>query len=131
MPDRADHRLSRRERQIMDVVYARGPASVADVLERLPDPPSYSSVRALMNILERKGHLKHREDGARYLYLAAKPRQRAARGALKRLLQTFFDGSPEKAVAALIDVADTNLSAEAWERLAALIDAARAKGRSR
>ena len=131
MAERAEHRLSRRERQIMDVVYARSPASVADVLAALPDPPSYSAVRALMNILERKGHLKHREEGTRYVYLAARPRGAAARGALKRLLQTFFDGSPEKAVAALIDVADTKLSAEAWDRLAALIDAARAKGRSR
>jgi predicted transcriptional regulator len=131
MAARAEHRLSRRERQIMDVVYARSPASVADVLAALPDPPSYSAVRALMNILERKGHLRHKAEGARYVYVAARPRGAAARGALKRLLRTFFDGSPEKAVAALLDAADTKLTDEALDRLAGRIDAARAKARQR
>jgi predicted transcriptional regulator len=131
MPDRADHELSRRERQIMDAIHARGQASVAEVREALPDPPSYSAVRALLNILEQKGFLKHREIGPRYVYFAAQARASAARGALKRVLQTFFDGSPEKAVAALLDVSDAKLSSEAWDRLAALIDQARQKGRSR
>ena len=130
MARHAEHHLSRRERQIMDVVYARGPSNVADVLAASPDPPSYSSVRALLNILEQKGHLKHREDGPRYVYLAAKPRPSAARGAIKRVLQTFFDGSPEKAVAALLDAADTKLSDAELDRLAAMIEAARKKGRA-
>jgi predicted transcriptional regulator len=131
MAARAEHRLSRRERQIMDAVYARSPASVADVLAALPDPPSYSAVRALMNILERKGQLKHKEEGTRYLYVAARPRGAAARGALRRLLATFFDGSPEKAVAALLEVADSKLSEDALARLAERIDAARSKAKSR
>ena len=120
--------LSRRERQIMDIVYTRGQASVNDVLQALPDPPSYSAVRALLNVLETKGHLKHLRDGARYLYVPSRPRQHAARHAMKRVLETFFDGSPEKAVAALLDAADTRLSEADLDRLAQMIKRARKRG---
>lgn len=115
----------------MEVVYARGRATVAEVLEAIESPPSYSSVRTLMRILEDKGHLRHRQQGTRYVYSATRPRRQAARSALRRLLDTFFDGSAERAVATLLDVADKDLSDEELARLAALIDEARHKARTR
>jgi len=117
--------LSRRERQIMDVVYQRGKASVADVVGDLPDPPSYSAVRALMRILEQKGHLKHAKQGAKYIYRATRPRQVAARSAMRRILRTFFDGSTEKAMVALLGVAPTKLTPKQLNRIVALVNQAR------
>jgi predicted transcriptional regulator len=117
--------LSRRERQIMDIIYRRGRASAAEVLNDLPDSPSYSAVRALMRILEEKGHLTHEKAGARYIYLPTQPRQNAGKSALKQVFQTFFDSSVEKVVAALLDVSDSKLSDEDLERLAQLIERAR------
>ena len=122
-------KLTRRERQIMDVLYRDGEATVSDVVAKLPDPPSYSAVRATMNVLEEKGHLRHRQDGPRYVYLPAVPRDRARRAALNHLLQTFFDGSPESAVVALLEMSDTALSATDFERLAAEVRKARQEGR--
>jgi predicted transcriptional regulator len=119
--------LSRRERQIMDVVYARGQATAAEVAAALPDPPSYSAVRALLRILEQKGHLRHQEDGPRYVFLPTVSRDRARRSAMRNLVRTFFDGSPAQAVAALIDQAD--LSDDEMARLSDLIDKARKEGR--
>jgi predicted transcriptional regulator len=119
--------LSRRERQIMDVIYARGQATAAEVAAALPDPPSYSAVRALLRILEQKGHLRHQEDGPRYVFLPTVSRDRARRSAMRNLVRTFFDGSPAQAVAALIDQAD--LSDDDMARLADLIDKARKEGR--
>jgi predicted transcriptional regulator len=119
--------LSRRERQIMDVIYARGQATAAEVTAALPDPPSYSAVRALLRILEQKGHLRHQEDGPRYVFLPTVSRDRARRSALRNLVRTFFDGSPAQAAAALIDQAD--LTDDEMDRLAALIDKARKEGR--
>jgi BlaI family penicillinase repressor len=121
--------LSRRERQIMDIVYSRGGAGVADVMGALPDPPTYSAVRALLRVLEEKGHLRHKKDGARYIYLPTRPRGNAGRSALRRVLQTFYDGSAEKAVAALLDVSDSKLSPEELDRLSRLIEEARREGR--
>jgi len=121
--------LSRRERQIMDIIYRRGQATAAEVLGHLPDPPGYSAVRALLRVLEEKGHVKHKKDGARYVFFPTRARYQAARSALKRLVQTFFDSSAEKAVAALLDVSDSNLSQVEWDRLAQLIDKARKEGR--
>jgi len=129
MPKTSSAHLSRRERQIMDVIYRLGQASAADVLENLPDPPSYSAVRALLRVLEAKGHVRHKRDGARYLFLPTQPRQHAARSALRRLLQTFFDNSAEKAVAALLDASEAKMSRAEWDRLAHLIDNARKEGR--
>jgi predicted transcriptional regulator len=120
--------LSRRERQIMDAVYRRGQASAAEVLKGLPDPPSYSAVRALLKILETKGHLRHKKDGPRYVYVPTRPRNDAARAALKDVLKTFFEGSPEKAVAALLDVADAGLSPETAKNLTRMIEQARKEG---
>ncbi len=121
--------LSRRERQIMDVIYALQEATVNQVLERLPNPPSYSAVRALFRVLEQKGHLVHRQDGPRYVYSPTLPRERARRSALKHLLQTFFDDSTEDAVAALLDISEDNLTTEDYGRLLELIQKARKEGR--
>ena len=122
-------KLTRRERQIMDILYRDGAATVAEVVAQLPDPPSYSAVRATMNVLEQKGHVRHRQDGPRYVYLPAVPRDRARRAALTHLLQTFFDGSAESAVVALLEMSDSSLSATDFERLAAEVRKARQEGR--
>jgi predicted transcriptional regulator len=119
--------LSRRERQIMDIVYARGQATAAEVTAGLPDPPSYSAVRALLRILEQKGHLKHEEDGPRYVFLPTVPRDRARRSAMRNLVRTFFDGSAAQAAAALLG--EARLSDQDVDRLAALIDKARKEGK--
>lgn len=121
--------LSRRERQIMDIVYRRGRATVAEVLEDLPDPPGYSAVRAMLRVLEEKEHLEHEQDGPRYVYRATVPVEKARRSALRRLMQTFFDDSLEEAVATLFDVSSSNLSDEELERLAEMIEQAREEGR--
>jgi BlaI family transcriptional regulator, penicillinase repressor len=121
--------LTRRERQIMDVIYRDGKASATDVLEKLPDPPGYSAVRATLRILEQKGHLRHVADGNRYLYLPTVPAERARRSALRNLLQTFFEGSPEKAVAVLLDMSREELAPDELDRLAQLINQAREEGR--
>jgi len=117
--------LSRRERQIMDIVYQQERATAADVRAALPDPPSYSSVRALLGILESKGHLRHVKDGARYVYLPTRSRRGAAKSALQQVVQTFFAGSVEQTVATLLSVSDAPLSEDEWERLSALIDKAK------
>jgi BlaI family transcriptional regulator, penicillinase repressor len=119
--------LSRRERQIMDIIYARGQATAAEVTAALADPPSYSAVRALLRILEQKGHLRHQQDGPRYVFLPTVSRDRARRSALRNLVRTFFDGSPAQAAAALIDQAQ--ISGEEFDRLADAIEKARKEGR--
>ncbi|MGH9361428.1 MAG: BlaI/MecI/CopY family transcriptional regulator [Thermoanaerobaculia bacterium] len=124
-----DRLLSRRERQIMEILHRRGQATVAEVRQSMPDSPSYSAVRALIGILERKGHLRHRKDGLRYVYRPTRSRQTAARSALRRLLETYFDGSTGQAVAALLDAATDELSPAELDRLQAMIEAARTEGR--
>lgn len=121
------HQLSRRERQIMDVIFARGEATAADVAAALPDPPSYSAVRAMLRILEEKGALKHREDGPRYVFLPTESREKASRSALQRVVQTFFDGSLASAVAALVDAKDGALAPDELARLEAIIKKAKTK----
>ena len=128
MAKQTEIHLSRRERQIMDIIYRRGPASVTQVLEDMPDAPSYSAVRAFLRILEEKGHLKHTKEGPRYVYQPARSRSSAAHSAMKRVLRTFFDGSSEKAVAALLQVSDSKLSEGELERLAGLIEKAGKQG---
>jgi predicted transcriptional regulator len=122
-------RLSRRERQIMDILYRRGGSTVADVIENLPDPPGYSAVRALLRILENKGHIKHEQDGTKYVFLPTVNREKARRSAIAHLLQTFFEGSAETAVATLLDVSSSRLSEAELSRLAKLIDKARKDGK--
>lgn len=115
--------LSRRERQIMDIVYRRGRATAAEVLDDLPDPPTYSAVRAALRLLEEKGLLRHEMDGKRYVFLATTPRTQARTTALRHLLRTFFNGSPEQVVNALIE--DQKPTGDELARLARLIDEAR------
>ena len=124
MSRKNDHVLSRRERQIMDIVYSRGEASAAEVREDLPDPPSYSAVRALLAILVDKGRLKHRSVRGRYIYSPTRPRAREGRSALRRVLDTFFEGSLEKAVASLLRGSDRRLSPDELARLRKLIEQA-------
>ncbi len=125
MPGKSNVQLSRRERQIMDIIYARGQASAGQVHEALEDRPSYSAVRALLRILEEKGHLRHKTAGNKHIYLPVRSRRQAAQSALQRLLQTFFGGSAEQAVAALLESADTRPSDQELDRLAELIEKAR------
>ncbi len=120
--------LSRRERQIMDVLYQRGQATAADVLDGLADAPSYSTVRTLLRVLLEKGHVRHTQDGPRYVYSPTVPRQQAMRRALQNVVATFFEGSAEKAMATLVDMASSKLSPAEVERLKSLIDRARTAG---
>jgi len=121
--------LSRRERQIMDFLYQRGRASVGDVMEGIPEPPSYSAVRAMLRTLEEKGHVTHMEDGRAYIYEPRVRKETAREGALSHLLKTFFDGSAEKAVAALLDMKAQQLSRAELDRVASLVNQAKAEGR--
>jgi len=120
--------LSRRERQILDILYQRGQATAADVQNALPEPPSYSAVRALLRILEDKGHVRHEQDGPRYVYVPTVARENAKRSALRHVLRTFFDGSAEQAISALLDESSTKLSPAELDRLARLIEEARRSG---
>jgi len=121
--------LSRRERQIMDVIYTCGSATVQDVVDQLSDPPSYSAVRAMLRLLEEKGHLQHKQDGPRYVYQPVVPREQARESAMKQMLRTFFDGSATQAVATLLDLSGSKISREELDRLAELIDQTRKEGR--
>lgn len=123
------HKLSRRERQIMDVLYRRERASAAEILQELPDPPSYSAVRAMLRVLEEKKHIRHEEKDLRYVYLPVVPREKARRSAVKHLLETFFDGSAEQAVATLLNLSARDLKPEDFDRLASLIEQARKEGK--
>jgi predicted transcriptional regulator len=113
----------------MDIVYGRGRVTAAEVLAELPEPPSYSAVRAMLRVLEEKGHLKHEQDGPRYVFLPTVPRDQARESALTHLVRTFFGGSTEGAVAALLDLKASELDPDELERLAGLIDRARREGR--
>lgn len=121
--------LSGRERQIMDIIYEMNDATAAQVLERIPNPPSYSTVRALLRVLEEKGHLRHKQDGPRYVFLPTLPREQARQNALKHVLDTFFDGSTEEVVAALLNMSDEEMSQEEYKRLSVLIEKAGREGR--
>ena len=113
----------------MDVLYRLGRATAAEIHQSIPDPPSYSAVRAMLRILEAKGHIRHEAQDLRYVYLPVVAREKARRSAVKHLLQTFFEGSPEEAVATLLDVSAGDLSREELDRMAALIEKARKEGR--
>ncbi len=121
--------LSRRERQIMDIVYARGEASATHVLNELPNPPSRASVRTMLRILEERGHLKHYKKSREFIYQPIRPRKRAGQSALRRVLSTFFDGSLEQAVVAHLGDSAAELSTEELNRLAKLIRQAGKKGK--
>jgi predicted transcriptional regulator len=124
-----EHHLSRRERQIMDVLHTRGQATAAEVLAALPNPPSYSAVRALLRILEEKGHAKHHRDGARYVYTARVSKETASRSALKRVVSTFFQGSVAQAMAALLENSDAEIPEAELDKLQQIIKQAKKEGR--
>ena len=113
----------------MDVLYRLGRATAAEILQALPDPPSYSAIRAMLRVLEEKKHIVHEEKDLRYVFLPVVSREKARRSALRHMLDTFFDGSPEQAVATLLDVSARNLTQEELDRLAALIEKAKQEGR--
>jgi len=121
--------LSRRERQIMEIVYRAGRATAGEVLAQLPDPPSYSAVRALLRILENKGHLRHELSGNRYVYLATVGKESARRSVLRSMVDTFLEGSAAKVVAALLDLSREDLSEQELTSLSRLIERARREGR--
>jgi predicted transcriptional regulator len=129
MRQQSQAHLSRRERQIMDVLYRQGQATAAEVQEQIADPPSYSAVRATLRVLEEKGHVAHRRDGRRYVFAPTLPRTKARRSARTRLVETFFAGSAEQAVAALLEMSALRLTDEELDRLAERIDQARKEGR--
>ena len=121
--------LSRRERQIMDLLYQHGRLTAAEVHARLPEAPSYSAVRALLRVLEQKGHVRHQEEGLRYVFLPKVPREKAKRSALAHLVKTFFAGSAGQAAAALLDASAGEVTAEELDRIAGLVEKARKEGR--
>jgi predicted transcriptional regulator len=122
---KADSDLSRRERQMMDILFARGRATGQEIQEGLPDKPNYSSVRTILRVLERKGYVRHVEEGLRYVYEPTVPKETARRSALQRIIRTFFDGSAKEAVAALLDPSAFHLSDEELKELARLVDLAK------
>jgi BlaI family penicillinase repressor len=121
--------LSRRERQIMDILYQRGKSSASEVREAMPNAPSYSAVRAMLRILEEKGHVKHRSEGLRYVYVPTVAHDKAKRSAVKHLLDTFFTDSPQDVVAALLDVSSSKVTKEELDRMAEMIEKARQEGK--
>lgn len=121
--------LSRRERQIMDILYRRGKVSAAEVREAMPDAPSYSAVRAMLRILEDKGHVKHQAEGLRYVYVPTVGRDKAKKSAVKHLVDTFFADSPAQIVAALLDVSSTRLTSDELDRMSEMIEKARKEGK--
>jgi BlaI family penicillinase repressor len=121
--------LSRRERQIMDILYQRGKSSATEVREAMPNAPSYSAVRAMLRVLEEKGHLRHQAEGLKYVYLPTVHRDKAKRSAVKHLVDTFFKESPEQVVAALLDVSSTRLTGAELDRMAEMIERARKEGK--
>jgi predicted transcriptional regulator len=121
--------LSRRERQIMDVLFQRGSMAAAEIHEALPDPPSYSAVRAMLRVLEDKGHVKHQEEGLKYVYAPVVAREKAKRSAVKHVMETFFNGSAEQIVAALLDVSSTKLTRDELDRMAEMIEKAKKEGK--
>jgi predicted transcriptional regulator len=123
------HKLSRRERQIMDVLYRKGRATAAEIMEEIPDAPGNSAVRAMLRTLEEKKHIRHEAEDLRYVYMPVVPREKARRSAVTHLVDTFFDGSTEQAVATLLNVSGRSLKPEDFDRLAALIEQARKEGR--
>jgi BlaI family penicillinase repressor len=122
-------KLSRRERQIMDILYQRGKASASEVREDMEDAPGYSAVRAMLRVLEEKGHARHQAEGLKYVYVPTVPRDKAKKSAVKHLLDTFFAGSPEQIVAALLDVSATRLTRDELDRMGEMIEKAKREDR--
>jgi predicted transcriptional regulator len=124
-----EHQLSRRERQIMDVLHTKESATASEVRAALPDAPGNSAVRTLLRILEEKGHIKHHQEGARFVYAPRASRETASQSALQRVVSTFFQGSASRAMAALLENADARISDEELKKLQKMIHQARKEGR--
>jgi predicted transcriptional regulator len=122
-------KLSRRERECLDALFQHGEATVAEVMRALPDPPSYSAVRATLNVLVEKGQATYRQDGPRYVYLPTVPAEKARSAAMRHLVKTFFNGNTEQAMAALLEISDTKTSRETLDKLTRKVQAARKEGR--
>jgi predicted transcriptional regulator len=122
--------LSRRERQIMDILYQRGRATASEIQQAMADPPTHSAVRAKLRVLEEKGHIRHEEEALRYVYVPTVARDSARRSALRHLVSTFFENSVEQAVAALVDLSAANLSREELDKISDLIDQAKKEAES-
>ena len=120
--------LSRRERQIMDILYQKARATAAEIHEAIPDPPTYSAVRAKLRVLEEKGHVRHEEEALRYVYLPVVARDSARRSALRHMVSTFFGGSVEDTVAALLDLSTSNLSQKDLDRISQMVELAKKEG---
>ena len=131
MPKTDIPQLSKRERQIMDAIYRRGRATAAEVRAEMPDAPTYTTVRGLLRILERKGHLRHEEEGLRFVYSPSLPRQRAGASILSHIVRTFFDGSAANAMAAMLGSTERSVNAAELERLSDLVKKERRKMRKR
>jgi len=129
MPREPHEGLTRRERQIMDVLFRTGKGTVAEVMEQIPDPPSYSAVRATLRVLEDKGRVRHQQDGPRYVYVPAVATETARHAALQHIVNTFFDGSADRAMAALLQMGDAKITDGDLARLTALVKRARDEGR--
>ncbi|HJZ96424.1 MAG TPA: BlaI/MecI/CopY family transcriptional regulator [Candidatus Solibacter sp.] len=128
MAKNTDRNLSRRERQIMDILYRRGKASAQEILEAMPDPPTYSAVRAKLRVLEEKGHVRHQEESLRYVYLPVVARESARKSALRHMVTTFFSGSVQDTVAALLDLSAAKLSSADLDRISEMIEQAKKEG---
>jgi predicted transcriptional regulator len=121
--------LSRRERQIMDILYQRGRASASDVRQAMEAAPGYSAVRAMLRVLEEKGHVQHQAEGLKYVYVPTVARDKAKRSAVKHVMETFFNGSAEQIVAALLDVSSTRLTRQELDRMSEMIEQAKREGK--
>lgn len=128
MPKDGHRNLSRRERQIMDILYQKGRATASEILDAIPDPPSYSAVRAKLRVLEEKGHIRHEEEALRYVYLPVVARDSARKSALRHMVSTFFAGSVQETVAALLDLSPSNLSPQDLDRISKLVEQAKKEG---
>jgi BlaI family penicillinase repressor len=127
----SDRNLSRRERQMMDILYQRGKASAQEIMEALPDPPTYSAVRAKLRVLEEKGHVRHQEEALRYVYLPVVARESARKSALRHMVTTFFAGSVQDTVAALLDLSASKLTTADLNRISTMIEEAKKEGEQR
>ncbi len=120
--------FSRRERQIMDVIYRLGEATAAEVMRQIPEPPGYSTVRTLLGVLERKGHLQHQRRGHHYVYSPTTPVEKASNSMLEHVMETFFDGSASRIVSAVLDISDTQMSMREYDEILAIVKTAKKEG---
>ena len=129
MKNSEHHSFSRRERQIMDVIYSHGRATASEVMEAIPDPPGYSTVRTLLGVLEKKGHLTHERQGYHYVYFPTAPVEKVSSSMLEHVMKTFFDGSAQRVVSALLDISESDLTKSDYDDILELVEQAKKEGR--